>query len=152
MRGMEMSENEVVSKETCKECKTSFQKQIDELSRVTEKRLDSHADDIKELTRISDRMVDLMSDVRDQNKIQSKRMDDYEKHVIALENAIKINSAEQTAEDQANEKVEVAKEKVEEVKEKQENRSYDKKARILYPIIVSTVTTFLGFILGLLIK
>ena len=104
-----MSEN-AVSESTCKACKDgingqikNIDKKVDENARVTEKRLDAHADSLEELKGISTKLTTLLE--------------------------------QQT-----------------EKKEKQEERSYDKKAKIFYPIIASTCSTLFGFILGFLIK
>lgn len=46
-----------VSRETCKTCKENINKRIDELNRITEKRLDAHAGEIGDLKIIGERLT-----------------------------------------------------------------------------------------------
>ncbi|GEM_PF-6381713 len=57
----------LVENETCKKCKENLENlihgvgdKVDEVARITEKRMDSHAIDIKEVSKRTDKLTDLM--------------------------------------------------------------------------------------------
>ncbi|MDF2615492.1 MAG: hypothetical protein K0Q47_147 [Sedimentibacter sp.] len=72
---------EFISSDFCKGCKEGFDKQIEELKRVTEKRLDAHSADIaglkllsERLTVVSEQNTELLKELRDRTNEDVKEL------------------------------------------------------------------------------
>jgi ABC-type antimicrobial peptide transport system permease subunit len=66
--------DEFINREGCKECRENFNKRLDELTRITEKRLDTHSNEIVELkilgerlTLVSEQNFELLKEIREKH-------------------------------------------------------------------------------------
>lgn len=70
--------NDVITKESCDNCRNNFQRQITESIRVSEKRLDAHANQIDHVDKLMERVVALQ-------EVQTKQLDASEKRLQIVE-------------------------------------------------------------------